>query len=125
MEIWLLERASEKIKFLKNIREKGKGVVFGHKRGDAFIVEDLLPLKRLNLDSEKFISSVMSERNFIGFFSFEEKGFENIPQLFYGSVILKILLDGIKGYFVEFDEKNIPKMIELSVKVLGQEGKSG
>lgn len=120
MEIWILESASEKLRFIKSIEKRSKGIILGHKRGDSFIVEDLVPLKRLNLNSEKFMSSIISNKDFLGFFSFEEDELKNLPEFFYGSVILKILKKGIKGYFIEFEE-----MIELSVKVLSREGKNG
>lgn len=125
MEIWVLESASEKLKILRCIEKKGKGIILGHKRGDSFIVEDLIPLKKLDLNSEKFISSLISNTNFLGFFNFEEDEPKNLPEFFYGSIIVKILKEGIKGYFIEFKEKNILKMMELSVKVLSREGKNG
>ncbi len=125
MEIWILESASEKLRILRCVEKRGKGIILGHKRGDSFIVEDLIPLKRLNLNSKKFISSIISNKNFLGFFIFREDELKNLPEFFYGSVILKILKEGIKGYVVELEERNIPKMIELSVKVLSQEGKNG
>ncbi len=124
MEIWLLGTASEKLKILKNIEEKSKGIISGHKRGNSFIVEDLIPLKKIDLNSEKFISSIFSNQNFLGFFSFEEDDFESLPDFLYGIAILKISEEGIKGYFVELEERNIPKMTELPIKVFSQEGKN-
>lgn len=124
MEIWILSRASEKLRILKGIERRGKGIIFGHKRGDSFIVEDLIPLKRLHLNSEKFISSLFSNKNFLGFFSFENE-FKNLPDFLYGSIIIKVLKGGIKGYIIEFVGRNVSRLIEVPVKVFGEEGING
>jgi hypothetical protein len=123
MEIWILGSASEKLKILKNFGEKSSGILLGHKRADSFIVEDLLPLKKIELNSEEFISSLFSKIEFLGFYTFDEKDFENLPQYLYGNVILRVSGGEIKGYFVEFGDGNSPKMIEISVLILNRGSK--
>ncbi len=123
MEIWFLGSASEKLKILKNFGEESSGILLGHKRSDSFIVEDLIPLKKIELNSEKFISSLLSKIEFLGFFTFDEKEFKNLPQYLYGNVILKISGGEIKGYFVEFGDENSLKMIEISVLILNRGSK--
>lgn len=118
MEIWILKSASEKLRILNDIEKKSKGIILGHKRGDSFIVEDLIPLKKLNLNSKKFISSLISKREFLGFFNSEENELSYLSEFLYGSIIIKIRKEGITGFIIEFEEGNTPKMTELFIKVL-------
>lgn len=118
MEIWILGRAAEKLEILQSIENKKNGILLGHRRGSSFIVEDLIPLKEISLNSKEFASSLLSNKDFIGFFSSEEKDFENLPQYLFGNIILKTLEGKIKGYYVELDDENSSKIKDLSVLIL-------
>ncbi len=118
MEIWILGSAIEKLKIIQSIEGKEKGILLGHRRGGSFIVEDFVPLREINLNSKEFALSLFSNKNFIGFLSSEEKDLENLPQHFFGNIILKTSEGKIRGYYVELDDKNFPKIKELSVLIL-------
>lgn len=118
MEIWILGDVMEKLKILQSIENKEKGILLGHRRGNSFIVEDLVPLKEIPLNSKEFASSLFSNQNFIGFFSSEEKDFENPPQYLFGNIILKTSGGEIKGYYIDLDSQNSPKIKDLSILIL-------
>ncbi len=118
MEIWVLENASEKLELLKNIGEKSEGVLLGHKRGEAFIVEEILPLFNLDLKSpENILNFLTSKTELIGFFSLKDEMVE-IPQFLFGNILLRIQDKKIKGYFIDLNHQNSVLLAEIPVLLL-------
>ncbi len=122
MEIWVLKNVYERLELLKNTEDKSEGVLLGHKRGEAFIVEEILPLLNLNLKSpENIFNFLTSKTGLIGFFSLKEE-MENIPQFLFGNILLRIQDKKIKGYFIELNHQNSVLLTEIPVLLFNQKG---
>ncbi|MGQ9617401.1 MAG: hypothetical protein ACUVUG_00385 [Candidatus Aminicenantia bacterium] len=119
MEIWILENAKRKINFLRSMGRIGRGLLIGHKRGDSFIVEDILQFEDMDLKSPDFISFLNSSAlKIIGFFSSSDEEFKNIPQYLYGNAILLIKNNEIAGFFVDFTEENHPFLKKITISII-------
>lgn len=73
MDVYLSRGALLQLEALRLISDKGQGILNGHKRGQRFFVEHILPIEgTLSLSPERLRSlQDLLRESFLGFFSFD------------------------------------------------------